>query len=190
MLRVVKAQEKGRGRRGRKIRRTIGCCTQCRRSRRREGYKQCSYGQLQFKPLTNHRLLRTDGVYTLNHPNTAVIGIDDTVVAAAALDKATLDFGAQLNTLVDHVMFCLPPGTADFWVAYAYFNNWRSVYNNERCQRPSKATISICTTQMKQMWNMMLISRDLWYVTSIVLEGLFGRFFSNSFMLFRGVHLG
>ena len=125
------------------------------------GYNQCSYGQLQFKPMTNHRLLRTDGVYTLNLPNTAVIGIDDRVVAAAALDKATLDFGAQLNTLVDHVMFCLPPGTADSWVAYAYFNNWRSVYNNERCQRPSKATISICTTQMKQLWNM-LISRDLW----------------------------
>lgn len=111
----------------------------------KSGYNQCSYGQLQFEPLTTNAKVGDDGVYTVFIPNTAVKGIAPSVIAAAALDQVTKDLGAPPNFLADHVMFCIPPGSAGDlppgstgdWVAYANINSWRSVYNDERCQHPS-----------------------------------------------------
>lgn len=111
----------------------------------KSGYDQCSYGQLKFEPLTTHAKVGPDGVYTVSIPNTVVSGIADSVIADAALDQVTKDLGVPPNFLADHVMFCIPPGTAGDlppgstgdWVAYANVNSWRSVYNDERCQHPS-----------------------------------------------------
>jgi hypothetical protein len=109
------------------------------------GYDQCSYGQLQFEPLRTNAKVGSDGVYTVFIPNTTVKGVAVSVIANAAMDQVTNDLGAPPNFLADHVMFCIPPGTAGDlppgmtgdWVAYANVNGWRSVYNDERCQHPN-----------------------------------------------------
>jgi hypothetical protein len=102
-------------------------------------YNQCSSGQLQFEPQTNNALIGTDGVYTVNLPNTIVSGADDGIIREAVLAQAVKDFGnVALNKVANYVMICLPPGTAGGgWLAYAYINYWLSVYNDDWCTRPS-----------------------------------------------------
>jgi hypothetical protein len=43
-----------------------------------------------------------------------------------------------LDAIADHVIVCLPPGTAGGdWLAYAYVNYWLSVFNDYWCKSPS-----------------------------------------------------
>jgi hypothetical protein len=102
-------------------------------------YNQCSSGQLQFEPQTSNNLIGTDGVYTVSLPNTIVTGADDGTIRDAAVEQASKDFGnVALTSIADHVMVCLPPGTAGGgWLAYAYVNYWLSVYNDDWCKSPS-----------------------------------------------------
>jgi hypothetical protein len=102
-------------------------------------YNQCSNGQLQFEPQTTNDLIGTDGVYTVNLPTTVVTNAKDSTIKDAALAKASQDFGGvALNTLANHVIVCIPPGTAGGdWIAYAYVNHWLSVYNDNSCTTPS-----------------------------------------------------
>jgi Gametolysin peptidase M11 len=102
-------------------------------------YNQCSNGQLQFEPQTNNDLIGTDGVYTVNLPTTVVTDADDSTIKDAALAKASQDFGGvALNTIANHVIVCIPPGTAGGdWLGYAYVNHWLSVYNDKYCKAPS-----------------------------------------------------
>lgn len=101
------------------------------------GYNGCSYGQLHLDPLSTNTLIETDGVYTVDLPNTIVAGSDSMVIANAALAQATTDLGESPQFLADHVMFCLPPGTSGDWIAYAWIAHWMSVYNDVWCQSPS-----------------------------------------------------
>ena len=98
------------------------------------GFDQCSYGQLQFEPLANNKRIGPDGVYTVDLPNTIVIGTPSNKVYNAALAQATSDLGTAPYLLANHVMFCIPPGTSDNWIAYAALNHWMSVYNDKWCQ--------------------------------------------------------
>ena len=102
-------------------------------------YNQCSNGQLQFEPQTNHNLIGTDGVYTVRLPTTTVIGASDDTIRDAAVAQASQDFGGvALNSIANYVIVCIPPGTArGGWVAYAYVNHWLSVYNDNWCNSPS-----------------------------------------------------
>ena len=102
-------------------------------------YNQCSNGQLQFEPQTNNNLIGTDGVYTVSLPTTVVTNADDSTIRDAAIAKAQQDFGGTaLNTIANHVIVCIPPGTAGGdWLAYAYVNHWLSVFNDNWCKSPS-----------------------------------------------------
>jgi hypothetical protein len=51
--------------------------------------------------------------------------------------KAESDLGASLNDIADYVMVCIPPVTADDWIAYAYENHWLSIYNDDWCRYPT-----------------------------------------------------
>jgi hypothetical protein len=42
-------------------------------------------------------------------------------------------FGVYPNQLADHVMYCLPPLSTSWGIAYAYINSWNSVYHDEWC---------------------------------------------------------
>lgn len=103
----------------------------------RSGYNKCSYGQLQFEPLSTNDQIGADGVYTVNLPRTAVVGSSRGEVNDAALAQATADLGKSPNLLADHVMLCIPPGTDGNWIAYSIPNHWMSVYNDVWCQSPS-----------------------------------------------------
>ena len=100
-------------------------------------FSQCSYGQLQFEPISSNALVDSDGVYTVTLPNTNVIGADDAPIVQAAVDKATTELGTALTDIADHVIVCVPAGTKTNWIAYAYVNHWLSVFNNAWCGYPS-----------------------------------------------------
>ena len=101
------------------------------------GYAQCSYGQLQFEPLTTNAHIGRDGVYTVNLPNTIVRGKSREVICNAALAKATADLGKAPHLLANHVMVCIPPGTNGTWIGYSVCKHWMSVFNDKWCQYPS-----------------------------------------------------
>jgi hypothetical protein len=95
------------------------------------GFDRCSYGQLQFEPLTNTFL--SGGVYTVNLPTTTVKNNARDVIFNAAIAQATLDFGKAPHLLANHVIVCIPPGTGD-WISYSATNHWMSVHNDKSCQ--------------------------------------------------------
>jgi hypothetical protein len=99
-------------------------------------YNQCSYGQLQFEPVTSNAIVGSDGVYSVSLPTTVVTGAADNPIAWAAVNKAQSELGTLTN-IANHVMVCMPPGTSGDWVAYAYINHWLSVYNDAWCGYPS-----------------------------------------------------
>jgi len=96
------------------------------------GFSRCSNDKLKFEPTKDSRA--TNGVYTVTIPNT-VSGEKHRIIREAATQKVADELG-DLGSQFDHVMICLPPGTGN-WIAYAYINNWRSVYNDEWCTKPS-----------------------------------------------------
>ncbi|KAI2492864.1 Gametolysin peptidase M11 [Fragilaria crotonensis] len=101
-------------------------------------FNACSYGQLQFEPLTSNGIVGTDAVYTVSLPTTNVTGGNDNAIAWAAVDKAEADLGDLLTNFADHVVVCMPPGTSGGdWAAYAYSDHWLSVYNDAWCGYPS-----------------------------------------------------
>ena len=101
-------------------------------------FNQCSYGQLQFDPLTANSLVGSDGVYTVTLPTTNVTGADDNPIAWAAVNKAATELGtSSLKNIANHVIVCMPPGTVGDWIAYAYVNHWLSVYNDDWCGYPT-----------------------------------------------------
>jgi hypothetical protein len=99
-------------------------------------FNQCSYGQLQFEPITSNTIVGTDGVYTVTLPTTNVTGAADNPIAWAAVNKASAELG-DVQGIANHVMVCMPPGTSGNWIAYAYVNHWLSVFNNAWCGYPS-----------------------------------------------------
>ena len=88
-------------------------------------YEACSYNKLQIDPANTADV--SNGVTTVTISNT-VSGTDNGVIRNAV----TAELG-NLASQFDHVMLCIPPGTSGGWIAYAYINDWLSVYNNQSC---------------------------------------------------------
>ena len=103
----------------------------------KSGFDRCSYGQLQFQPVTTNKFVGTDGVFTVNISNTTVAGAHENTVLNDVLVQATNVMGNHPALIADHVMVCLPPGTRKGWVSFASVNSWMSVYNDVWCQYPS-----------------------------------------------------
>jgi len=91
-------------------------------------YAACSYNQMNFTPAVY------DGV---------INGVLEISIAQNATNKTASDIQEAVTDALgfsgkpyfaDHVMYCLPPGTSGGWIAYAYLNNWLSVYNDKWCQ--------------------------------------------------------
>jgi hypothetical protein len=84
-----------------------------------ERYDSCSYGQLVMEPYrgtTEKGFNIDDGVVEVVI-DMNVEGVNDGGVRDAARAAATEKLG-DLSSQFDHVMFCLPPGTAGGWIAY------------------------------------------------------------------------
>jgi hypothetical protein len=100
-------------------------------------YASCSDGKLQFQPLITNNLVGVDGVYTVNLPSTIVTGATRETIRDAMINQAATDLGARLNTIANHVMVCIPPGTATSWIGNGNINSWRSMFNDNWCRFPS-----------------------------------------------------
>ena len=99
-------------------------------------YLKCSHDQLNFTALESKTEVGTDGIYTLTLPED-VRGQKDNPIVWRIVNQAQSELGGSLNIIADHVIVCMPPGTAGGWIAYAYINHWLSVYNNNWCRYPS-----------------------------------------------------
>ena len=102
-------------------------------------YASCSDGKLQFQPLTTNNLVGVDGVLTVNIPSITVTGATRETIRDAIINQAAIDLGvSNLNTIADHVLVCIPPGTTPTtWIGNANVNSWRSMYNDNWCRYPS-----------------------------------------------------
>ena len=96
-------------------------------------YNDCSASKLKFIPAVGKNILNGVGeiVLTQNIGGMNSVDVDNLVVA-----DGNAKFG-ELSVLYDHVMLCLPPGTAGTWLAYGYLNWYRSSYNDLWCGYPS-----------------------------------------------------
>lgn len=101
-------------------------------------YGDCSAGKLKFIPATGPNILNGVGEIVLPQKIGGMNSVDvDNLVVAVGNTM----FG-ELSRLYDHVMLCLPPGTAGTWLAYGYLNWYRSSYNDLWCGYPS-AQVSV-----------------------------------------------
>jgi hypothetical protein len=89
-------------------------------------YDACSYGKKTFVAAQGADIV--DGVAQIS------IGINSSGASRTtvmnAVTTAANDLLGSLSSNFDHVLYALPPGTSDSWIAYGYFNNYRTVYNN------------------------------------------------------------
>jgi hypothetical protein len=99
----------------------------------RTGYQACSFGQLQLVPSANTKAV--NGVVSVSIALN-VKGVDPSIVENAVITSLTSLVGNPQSQF-DHVMLCLPPGTASDWLAYGYYNYYLTVYNNGACLHPS-----------------------------------------------------
>ena len=104
----------------------------------RSQMKACSYGQFDLVPFngrTSTGVEVTDGVVSIEIPN-IIQGADHKILFSSVKSTAYSVLG-DLRAQYDHVMFCLPPGTATNWAAFAYVNDNISVYNDDMCNHPT-----------------------------------------------------
>jgi hypothetical protein len=88
-------------------------------------YAACSHGQLIFSKWAGDDSV-VDGVLTVSIGNTIQDSSENTI-RDAMVNQAVKDLGgSSLNSLVDHVMVCIPKGTNGGWIAYTYINHWLS----------------------------------------------------------------
>jgi hypothetical protein len=87
-------------------------------------YAACSYNQLTFEAYVDTTLGVNNGVLTVTIPEEPA-GTSNGVIRNSMVNAATSKLG-KLTDKVDYVMLCVPPGTSDSWIAYAYINHWLS----------------------------------------------------------------
>ncbi len=90
-------------------------------------YDACSYGKKTFVPAEGDNIV--DGVAQITIDINAG-GASRGDVQNAATSAATALLG-NLSSQFDHVMYAVPAGTTDNWIAYGYFNYYQTVYNND-----------------------------------------------------------
>ena len=103
-------------------------------------FNNCSHGKLTFSPYTSTNSspiqLETNGVITVDITETAVIGLSEFAVKDLVLGKVQEAFNkadGDLNSLFDHIMLCLPPGTGTGgWKGFGYVNHYITVFNDDR----------------------------------------------------------
>lgn len=97
-------------------------------------YASCSHNALNFEPAQRSGI--TNGVVTVSVKKIKTKK-GDTKMNNAITSELNRMFGVSSpSQLADHVMYCLPPNTMR-GIAYAYINNWLSVYNDDWCTYPS-----------------------------------------------------
>ena len=96
-------------------------------------YTACSNNQLDFNAASGPGSI-IDGVVEIGVGISAG-GSTSTAIQNAATTAATALLGSLDQW--DHVAYCLPSGTSGNWVAYAYLNYGRAVFNNDWCTYPS-----------------------------------------------------
>eukprot|EP00288_Rhodomonas_lens_P018483 CAMPEP_0177702198 /NCGR_PEP_ID=MMETSP0484_2-20121128/7011_1 /TAXON_ID=354590 /ORGANISM="Rhodomonas lens, Strain RHODO" /LENGTH=734 /DNA_ID=CAMNT_0019213471 /DNA_START=83 /DNA_END=2283 /DNA_ORIENTATION=+ len=99
-------------------------------------YNACSKGQLTLVKGSGNENV-ANGMLDILVPQT-ITTLDSYQAEAAAATEANrvLALGTVDTSLAafDHVMFCLPPGTNNGgWIAYGYYNWYRTVYNDRWC---------------------------------------------------------
>lgn len=97
-------------------------------------YAMCSHNKLNFVEANDRN---GNGVNIRNGAVEVQISrsstdYDGTIVNAVTSQLQAL-FGVYPNQLADHVMYCLPPLSNSWGIAYAFINSWNSVYNDEWC---------------------------------------------------------
>jgi hypothetical protein len=93
-------------------------------------FESCSAGQLQFEPIFGGTMDIALPKSMRHYQNKALVAVDE------ALDFVTNLLGEDIIPMVDHVLFCFPPGILSVTAA-AVTNHFRSVYNDVSCARLS-----------------------------------------------------
>lgn len=82
-------------------------------------FNDCSNGALTFTKVTGNEHIGSSSVITVDILDQNVKNVDNAIVRNVMRDQAQKDLKvADLGTVADYVMFCVPPGTAGSWVAY------------------------------------------------------------------------
>ncbi|MEM1154282.1 MAG: hypothetical protein AAGI44_09080, partial [Pseudomonadota bacterium] len=89
-------------------------------------YAACSYGKKTFVPAEGPNIV--DGVAEVTVGINAAGSSRYTVMNAATTAANALV--GSLGANYDHVLYAIPPGTDGSWIAFGYYNNYRTVYNN------------------------------------------------------------
>ncbi|MCH9686479.1 MAG: hypothetical protein K0V04_33910 [Deltaproteobacteria bacterium] len=96
---------------------------------------QCSHGKRTIEPAEvpgPHRGVMTVAVDLMaaDHDSRELAN------AAAGLAKTQLGLDEGVESTFDHVMYCVPPGSKTPFLAWAYSNHSRTVYNDHWCSVP------------------------------------------------------
>ncbi len=89
-------------------------------------FAACSKEQLNFYPATAAKVV--NGVVQVSI-STKVVGASRNDIYTTTKDAVTAKLGALDQ--FDHIMYCLPRGTTDRWLAYGYINGRNTVYNDD-----------------------------------------------------------
>jgi hypothetical protein len=95
-------------------------------------YQACSWGKLNFIPARGYDIVSGVGSVRINMD---VNGANSRTVENAVTSAINAKYGSVEDW--DHIIYCLPPGTAANWVAYGYNNFYRSIFNDKWCGQNS-----------------------------------------------------
>ena len=104
----------------------------------RSQFKACSFDKLDFVPANEKSItgvVVSNGVISIEIPD-IILNAERRNIYRAAKWKAASVLG-DLSSQYNHVMFCLPPGTAGDWAAFVYIDSYVSVYNDDMCSHPT-----------------------------------------------------
>mmetsp|Transcript_12112 Transcript_12112/g.13891 ORF Transcript_12112/g.13891 Transcript_12112/m.13891 type:complete len:785 (-) Transcript_12112:149-2503(-) len=95
-------------------------------------YRDCSFGKMNFVPATGNDIRKGVGRVEIQ-ANTQ--GMDFREVENLVTRAINAKYGSVED--YDHVIYCLPKGTSEGWLAYGYMDWYRSVYNDDFCAQHS-----------------------------------------------------
>ena len=79
------------------------------------------------------------------------------LIARASQQVGIHEIQESLDHYLDHILYCLPPGTGN-WVASAVTNHYRSSYNNEHCAHLSVILHELGWVRWFNHWSFFLCS--------------------------------
>jgi hypothetical protein len=104
-------------------------------------FEGCSHKKFLIQEATGNGIV--DGVIEIQL-NIQASGTSKRTLEEESINILEINFNTNdLGELFDHVLLCLPPGTAGGdWLAYAYMGGVVSVYNDDWCGYPSVQLVS------------------------------------------------